>query len=140
MKIARHTTYAIRVMVYLAEQPMDARVSTVTISEVENIPRAFLSKVISKLVVARLVVTSRGMGGGVSLARLPEEITLRQVIEAMEGPILLHRSLLRAGTGELHPYRASYDVWRDIQARLVQNLDAVTIRDLSTRQTEKQGT
>jgi Rrf2 family protein len=124
-------------MVYLAGQPLDRRTSTGSISEVEDIPRAFLSKVISKLVVARLVVTSRGMGGGVSLARLPEEITLLQVIEAMEGPVLLHRCLLRPGTCELHSYHAACDVWRHIQDHLVQDLDAVTMRDLSSRHVAK---
>ena len=122
-------------MLYLSGQPSDSRVSTGTISEAENIPRAFLSKVISKLVVAGLVITSRGMGGGVLLARSPEEITLLQVIEAMEGPVLLHRCLLRPGTCELHSYRAACDVWRDIQAHFVQDLDAVTMEELSSRQT-----
>lgn len=126
-------------MIYLAGQPLDIRVSTGTISEAENIPRPFLSKVISNLVVARLVVTSRGKGGGVSLARSPEEITLLHVIEAMEGPVLLHRCLLQPGTCDLHPYRAACDVWRDIQAHLVQNLNAVTMRELSSRHKEQEG-
>jgi Rrf2 family protein len=139
VKIARHTVYAVRVMVHLTGQPPHGRVSTATISDAEHIPRAFLSKVISKLAVARLVTTSRGMGGGVSLVRLPEEITFLDVIEAMEGPVLLHHCLRQPGTCELHPYRASCDVWRDIQARLIQDLDAVTIRELSSRHTEMKG-
>jgi Rrf2 family protein len=113
-------------------------VSTATISEVESIPRPFLTKVISRLATAGLVDTRRGMGGGVALARSPEEITLSQVIEAVGGPILLNHCLLRSGTCELEPYCAAHDVWADIQARFVQELDGVTMRELARRQAEKE--
>ena len=126
-------------MVYLAGLPLDGRVSTAAISKAEGIPLPFLTKVISRLATAGLVVTRRGMGGGVSLARSPDEISLLQVVEAVDGPILLNRCLLRSGTCELEPYCAAHDVWSDIQARFIQDLDAVTMRDLARRQAEKKG-
>ncbi len=138
MEITRQADYAISAMVYLARLSLDRRVSTATIAEAEGIPLPFLTKVISRLATAGLVSTSRGMGGGVSLARSPEEITLLQVIEAVDGPILLSRCLLRPGTCELEPCCAAHDVWADIQSRFVQGLDAVTMRELARRQAEKQ--
>lgn len=139
MEITRQADYAVRAMVYLAGLPLDRRVSTAAISKAEGIPLPFLTKVISHLATAGLVVTMRGMGGGVTLGRPPEEITLLQVVEAVDGPILLNRCLLGSGTGELEPYCAAHDVWADIQTRFVQDMDAVTMRELARRQAEKEG-
>ncbi len=72
-----------------------------------------------------------------TLGRPPEEITLSQVIEAMDGSILLNRCLLRSGKCELEPYCAAHDVWADIQARFIHYLDAVTMKELARRQAKK---
>lgn len=137
MRITRQADYAVRVMVYLSGLPVGDRVTTSTLSEAEHIPRPFLTKVISGLVTAGLVVTSRGMGGGVMLARSPEEITLLHVIEAIDGPIRLSQSLLRSSSNESRSYSVIHDVLTDIQARLVQDLDAVTMRQLAQRKAEE---
>jgi Rrf2 family protein len=137
MEITRQADYAIRSMVHLAELPLDGRVSTATISEAEGIPLPFLTKVISRLATAGLVTTSRGMGGGVSLARPPEEVTLLQVVEAVDGPILLNHCLLRPGTCERDGFCAAHDVWANVQDRLVQELGGVTMRDMAQKQAQK---
>jgi Rrf2 family protein len=137
MEITRQADYAVRSMVHLSELPFDNRVSTASISEAESIPLPFLTKVISRLATAGLVTTSRGMGGGVSLARPPEEVTLLQVVEAVDGPIVLNHCLLRSGHCEREPDCAAHDVWAEIQNRLVQELDSVTMRELADRQAEK---
>lgn len=138
MEITRQADYAVRSMIHLAElPPNDDRVSTATISEAEAIPLPFLTKVISRLATAGLVTTSRGMGGGVSLARPPEEITLLQVVEAVDGPIILNHCLLRSGTCEREPVCAAHDVWDEVQTHFVQELNAVTMRELAERQAEK---
>ena len=116
---------------------MDGRVSTASISEAESIPLPFLTKVISRLATAGLVTTSRGMGGGVSLARPPEEITLLQVVEAVDGPIVLNHCLLRSGTCEHEPRCSAHDVWAEIQDGLVNELDSVTMKALADRQAQK---
>jgi Rrf2 family iron-sulfur cluster assembly transcriptional regulator len=139
MEITRQADYAVRSMVHLADLPLDSRVSTATISEAEGIPLPFLTKVISRLATAGLVTTSRGMGGGVSLARQPEQVTLLQVIEAVDGPIVLNQCLLRSGACEREPQCAAHDVWGEIQDRLVRELSSVTMKDLTERQAEKIG-
>ena len=137
MEITRQADYAVRSMVHLSELSMDGRVSTASISEAESIPLPFLTKVISRLATAGLVTTSRGMGGGVSLARPPEEITLLQVVEAVDGPIVLNHCLLRAGACEHEPRCAAHDVWADIQDGLVRELDSVTMKALADQQIQK---
>jgi Rrf2 family protein len=131
VKITHQAEYAVRAMVYLSGLPLDTRVTAATISEAEGIPLPFLTKVISGLVTASLVVTSRGMGGGAALTRSPDQITLLQVIEAMDGPIRLSQCLLQLDSRELEADGAIRDVWTHIQARLVQDLDGVTMGDLA---------
>jgi Rrf2 family iron-sulfur cluster assembly transcriptional regulator len=137
VKITRQADYAVRVIVYLSGLAPGSRVPTTTISEAAGIPRPFLTKVVSLLVTAGLVSTRRGMGGGVSLARSPEEVTLLQVVEAIDGPILINECLLRPGACELEPNCGARDVWADIQARLVQSLEAVTMKELAQHEAAK---
>lgn len=134
MKITRQADYAIRAVVYLSNPSVDGRVPTSVIARAENIPQPFLTKVISQLSTAGLVVTSRGMGGGVMLARPPEEITLLNVIEAVDGPILISHYLLRSNTCEPESYCAVHDTWAQIQAHLVQDLESVTMAELARMQ------
>jgi len=136
MKITRQADYAIRAMVYLSHPSVNRRVPTGVIAEAEGIPHPFLTKVISQLSTAGLVVTSRGMGGGVLLARSPEEITLLHVIQAVDGPILISHCLLRSNTSEIESYCAVHDTWANIQAHLVRDLESVTMAELARKQDE----
>lgn len=122
MEFTREADYAMRAVVHLSRLPMGSRVPTATIAEVERIPRPFLSKVISHLVTARLVNTMRGRGGGVALARPPGDITLLQVTEAVDGPIVVNHSA------------DAHDVWSDVRDSLVDSLGAVTMADLARRE------
>jgi Rrf2 family protein len=74
-------------MIYLAKQPAGKVSFTADIAEAEHIPPSFLVKVVPRLVKAGLVISRRGSSGGLELARAPESITLRQMVEAMEGEI-----------------------------------------------------
>jgi len=90
MQITRQADYAIRAVLYLAQSENSGRAPTKTIAEEKLIPPSFLAKIISQLSVAGILQTSRGARGGVSLSRPPEEISLLDVIEAIDGPILLN--------------------------------------------------
>jgi DNA-binding IscR family transcriptional regulator len=67
----------------------------------------------------------------VSLARDPATITLRQMIQAVEGPIYLNRCLVRRGECPRDTICPVHPVWARIQAALLRELDAVTARDLA---------
>ena len=137
MEITRQADYAVRAMIHVASLPAASRVATAVIAEAQGIPLPFLTKVIAHLVRAGLVTTNRGMGGGVSMACSPDEVTLLDVLEAVEGPIALNRCLLRGGTCEIEPYCAIHDVWLAIQGHLVHDLRAVTLRYLVHSQDAK---
>src|SRR5690349_14540938 len=90
MQLTRQADYAVRAMQYLAEQPPAARLTTAEIGAAQQIPVAFLTKIMAQLAAAGLVASTRGARGGVALARAPETISLLAVIEAIEGPLRLN--------------------------------------------------
>ena len=118
IELTRKGDYAVRVVVDLAAQPADTVVRTDDLGRRTEVPRAYLTKIVQSLARDGLVRTRRGALGGVSLAASPEAISLRRVIEAVEGPIAVNRCVTqpprctRAGTCPIHP------VWLRIQ-RLV---------------------
>src|SRR4030066_352378 len=90
MQITKQADYAVRAVLYLAGLSDGRRAPTSQIARDQKIPPSFLAKIISQLSVAGMVQTSRGARGGVTLAREPEKITLLDVVEAIDGPILLN--------------------------------------------------
>jgi Rrf2 family protein len=130
MQITRQADYALRAMVYLSESEPNQRSATSQIAEEKSIPPSFLAKIISQLSIAGLLHTSRGARGGVSLARPPEQITVLEVVEAIDGPIALNECTLNvAGCpfGETCPMRP---LWCDAQDILVDRLRNTTFAQL----------
>ena len=122
MQITRQADYALRAMMYLAQLEPTQRAATSQIAEEQHIPPSFLAKIISQLSIAGLIHTSRGARGGVSLARSPEEISILEVVEAIDGPISLNECTHSVGAcafGETCPLRP---LWCETQADLVQRL------------------
>src|SRR6266496_3288187 len=90
MQITRQADYAVRAVLHLARAGNAERSATSAVAKEQNIPPSFLAKIISQLSIAGLLHSSRGARGGVTLARDPKEITLLEVIEAIDGPIQLN--------------------------------------------------
>lgn len=130
MQLTLKGDYAVRVVVDLAGQPPAVPVRTEELRRRTGIPPAYLSKIIQTLAHAGLVRTRRGALGGVSLLPAPQSISLRQVIEAVEGPIYLNRCLARSGVCAQERSCPVHPVWVRIQALLTRELDAVRIQDL----------
>lgn len=126
MQITRQADYALRAMLYLARLEPNQRAATSQIAEEKNIPPSFLAKIISQLAIAGLIHTSRGARGGVSLARAPEDITVLEVVEAIDGPIGLNDCTHDAADcpfGEDCPLRV---LWCSAQEDLVEKLRQTT--------------
>ncbi len=126
MQITRQADYALRAVIYLSRLAPDERAATSQIAQEQRIPPSFLAKIVSQLSVAGLLQTSRGARGGVSLAKTPEEITVLDVVEAIDGPILLNECVACSGNctfGESCPMKP---VWTDTQTELVNRLKNIT--------------
>jgi Rrf2 family protein len=123
MQITRQADYAVRAMVYLAQLGPEQRASTSQIAQEKQIPPSFLAKIVSQLSVAGLLQTSRGARGGVSLARSAEDISLLDVVEAIDGPILLNDCVGNNSSCSFGDSCPMKPVWCDAQQELVSRLD-----------------
>jgi len=130
MQITRQADYAVRAVLYLARLGPDHRAATSAIAEDQSIPPSFLAKIVSQLSVAGLLQTSRGARGGVSLARPAEEISLLEVVEAIDGPILLNECVANNGDCKFLDTCPMRPIWVETQAELVGRLQAATFDGL----------
>jgi Rrf2 family protein len=122
MQITRQADYAVRAVLYLARLGQEERAATSQVAQEQHIPPSFLAKIISQLSIAGLLHTSRGARGGVTLARGPKEITLLEVIEAIDGPIMLNECVGETGTCTFDDDCPLRPVWCEAQNELVTRL------------------
>jgi Rrf2 family protein len=135
MQITRQADYAVRAILYLAQVGSNrdnGRVATGSVAKEQNIPSSFLAKIISQLSIAGLLNTLRGAHGGIKLAREPRNITLLEVIEAIDGPIQLNVCVEAPGTCPLEPNCSVRMVWCDAQNELVTRLRNTNFAELTS--------
>lgn len=123
MQITRQADYALRAMMFLARLAPNQRAATSQIAEEQQIPPSFLAKIISQLSIAGFIHTSRGARGGVTLARPAAEISILEVVEAIDGPISVNEcTLSSAGCPFIKANCPLHDIWCDVQKELVNRL------------------
>lgn len=131
--IARHTDYAARVVLHLACLEPGARVTIAEIAEKRLLPTPFVRRVVGKLVAAGLLVTTRGMGGGVCLARPAGEISLLDVVRALEGGVTLNHCVDNPKACPLAAACPVQQAWTGATRQLEASLEAVRFDQLATR-------
>ena len=132
MKLNAKAEYAVRAMLDLAARPQEQT----TLDEVaarQCIPPNVLPNIFQTLAKAALVQTVRGYGGGVRLAQAPQDISVRQVLEAIEGPLELyrcerHRDNCPVGLGRHCPL---HSLWQETQSRMLDLWGQTTLADLA---------
>jgi len=129
MQLTRAGEYAIKSLLYLAAQDADARVMASEVATSEQIPVNFVRKILESLVKTGLVKSYRGAGGGFTLGRPPEDISMRHIIEAVEGPLALNQCLLPI------PCAKSTDcpmchIWREAQDAVEGVLERYNLADV----------
>jgi len=134
MQITHQADYAIRTMVYLASQDPNQRIATSQIAKDYQIPPSFLTKIVSQLSIAGLIHTSRGARGGVTLARSPDEISLLDVLEAIDGPVLMNECVSDTcycpfkGTCNIHRF------WCDMKQEVTERMRGATLAQLAAKE------
>ncbi len=117
-------------VIYLSQRNTDRNYSIDEISRTTEIPEEFLRKIFQVLVRSGIILSFKGRGGGVSLARSPEDITVAEIVEPLGEQMGLVRCLRE---GEYCPRsnecRASV-FWRRIQKNLFEVLGKTTIKDV----------
>jgi len=131
MQITRQADYAVRAVYHLTKLGSESRAATSQIAEEQKIPPSFLAKIISQLSVAGLLHTSRGARGGVSLAREPEEISLLDVVEAIDGPILLNECVSDSAECTFTEDCPMRPIWCEAQEHLVGRLQGTSFAEIA---------
>jgi len=106
MRISRSTGYALLAAGYIAKHKEQEVVLSQSIAKEYNIPLEYLLKILQQMVRANVLRSKRGPRGGFSLARPSKKITLLQVIEAVDGPMVSHLDLAEQTGGERFSVRA----------------------------------
>jgi Rrf2 family protein len=133
MQITRAADYAVRVMVHLASLPPGTRLQKSALVELSEAPESFLSKVLQRMVAQGLITSWRGGGGGFELVKLPKEVSVLNVVEAIDGPIYLNLCVPGAPGCERSLACAVHPVWVDAREALVKVLSRATMDRLAKK-------
>jgi chemotaxis protein methyltransferase CheR len=128
MRLSHQVQYAICGVFDLAYNGQGGPVQIRVISERQGIPPRYLEQIFHRLRRAGLVRSKRGPGGGYTLARQPAEITLHDVVVAVEGPLEKALAMEEPGAGGL-PLRPDF-LWGDLAGRMAELLDETNLDDL----------
>jgi Rrf2 family iron-sulfur cluster assembly transcriptional regulator len=133
MRLSLQVQYAICGVFDLAYNGQGEPVQVRVIAERQAVPLRYLEQIFRRLRQAALVTSKRGPGGGYSLAREPSAITLRQVLEAVEGPVA--DSLAMERNPEAQGFRPDF-LWDELAARFSGALEETTL-DALCREAER---
>ncbi len=111
MRITREADYAIRTMLEVASQPDGRATTTAEVSRRRLVPRPFVRQIVRRLVAAGLLHTSRGGGGGLTLARPAREIDLLTVLQAVAPPMEVNQCVLNPDVCPLQPTCPVHEAW-----------------------------
>lgn len=135
MNVGRRVDYAVRALSFLAGQPSGAVVSRADIEKSQDVPSFYLSKIMKDLVAGGLVQSHIGSKGGFNLAKSAGAITIKDIYETVERPLVLMECLDQGSN------YCSYcavctqkSVWEEAQTVLANFLAGVTIADIADRQ------
>jgi Rrf2 family protein len=131
LELSSEGRYALRALVYLAWA--GERVTADRISTEAHIPRRLLARILAKLSHAGLVESEQGRSGGSRLARPAGKITLREAVEAIEGPFGVTRCIMEdRACGEGAPC-ALHEAWKEGQRAILEYLGTQTIEEFVSR-------
>jgi Rrf2 family protein len=122
--------YALRVLAFVLVEQSGSRISARDLCERLDIPESFSRKVLQLLVQGGLLEASRGPGGGYSLTRNPEEITLLDVIHAVDGDDCYDQCILGLDTCRPETPCPLHDFWSAARKLLLQQLQDCTLADI----------
>lgn len=133
LKINRQTDYAVRVVLALAQRGEGTRLSTAEIQQEMLIPPALMVRIVAQLAHAGLIATYPGREGGLMLPRPAAQISLKDVVEAFEGPILLSECLQVKGEDDC-PFQSNCPVrskWGRVQVAMLREMASITFDELA---------
>lgn len=125
--------YGTRLMLYLASQKKDKLVFLKDIAENENISKGYLEQLVPRLKATGLIQSARGASGGYKLAKSPKNITLKEILESLEGPLTPAECVMDDASCTRSPYCIPRCIWVDIKDKIDNVFESVTLRDMSEK-------
>jgi Rrf2 family protein len=129
--IGRHTDYASRIVLHLALLPAGERVTASEIAGKRLLPAPYIRRIIGKLAAAGIVRTARGWGGGVALARPASRISMLDLVDAMEGGVVLNACVRNPAACPLAKACPVRRAWAGVSANLARDLGRVRFDQLA---------
>jgi Rrf2 family cysteine metabolism transcriptional repressor len=136
MMFSTKAEYGVRVMAHLASSDDDGPISLGTIADAEGLPLAYLEHLVQRLRKAQLIESRRGAHGGYSLARAPADISMAEVVSALEGDIAPIECITADADGVLTCAREGSEpcptklLWTRVQGSIIRTLNEMTLADL----------
>lgn len=135
LRLSKLSDYGIVIMASMAES--DARSHTaLSLADRTRVPGPTVSKLLKALTLSELVCSVRGRNGGYFLSRAPADISVTQIIEAIEGPMAITECGLDGGSCELEAHCHTRPHWRHINHAIRQALEGVTLQQLAASSTQ----
>ena len=128
MKLSHAVRYALQALVYMANETDGQLVASHVVAEAKGIPELFLLKVLKMLVSARILQSLKGPSGGYRLARPANEISMLEILEAVDGPIRGQAPLLEENNGPLN--QKLEDICKQSADQVKKHLAKVRMSDL----------
>ena len=130
MELTKAGDYGIFGVIYLAKQPRGKIVSLSEVSKAENIPEKFLAKIFQSLTRSGLIRSHRGAGGGFSLAKPANKITVKELLESIQGPIYFTKCLSSLYDCDRKEICKLRNLWKKAQDYTIKILTQKTLADL----------
>ena len=139
MRITLESDYALRIITHVAMQ--EGVVDAGTVSSETSVTQRFTLKILNKLVKGGLILSFKGARGGYKLAVAADEITLKRVIELIDGPIAIARCVDSGEGCSLNCDKAAciyHHIFDNISSELATKLESITIEDVINKITHKE--
>jgi Rrf2 family protein len=130
MHISKSAGYAVHGLVYLVTKKSGDPVQISEIAEYQDVSRTYLAKIFQQLSTARIIVGQRGITGGYLLARHPSLITLLDVVEAVDGPVIKRHCCLGVMGCTIKPTCTVLDTFVEANNRFADYLRSVTLESI----------
>jgi Rrf2 family protein len=132
MQLTRAADYGVRVMIQLVALSASRRVSLPDLARATGAPQSFLSKVLQALTRAGLINSQRGQTGGFHITPQGAAASMREVIEAIDGPVCLNVCLFHGRSCARKANCSAHPVWVQAQQAMMQILSGATIAALAS--------
>jgi Rrf2 family protein len=141
MQVTRAVDYGLRALVVMSRKPMGIRFSLQELADDGDLPRNYLVKVLKLLANTGIVQSHRGIKGGFTLGREPEKISMRQIVESIDGPVsMIHcltdaHSCAKVGMCSVEAY------FDRLRSRVLQDMEATSLKEIvdAQEQIDKSG-